>query len=298
MRRLAEYRPAGAAASTAAPATGPEDVVHGFISPSALVATVAFAAAPLAAATPRVEQAGDGAAQAVVTRRPVAPQPIRYALEPAADVLAAVTEPARIALLEKLNRTDAPRLARHAMLIVPDRWDADELDYTPLPRRVAALAAHRKALVVHQPQQVFGAYEHGELVRWGPVSTGRREHPTPSGEFHLNWRSRGRHSTVNPAWYMEWYYNFHNERGISLHQYELPGRPASHACVRLLERDARWIYDWGEGWTLDARGWRVLEHGTPLWVVGAYDFDAPPPWLDAAAPHPAIELPAGEFDRR
>jgi len=38
-----------------------------------------------------------------------------------------------------------------------------------------------------------------------------------------------------------------NKRGHSFHQYELPGHPASHGCIRLLERDATWIYDWGKG---------------------------------------------------
>jgi hypothetical protein len=91
---------------------------------------------------------------------------------------------------------------------------------------------------------------------------------------------------------MKWYYNFHNKRGLALHELELPGRPASHACVRLLARDARWIYDWGEGWTLDEPGWSVLEPGTPLWILGTYDFSAPPPWLAKDGPHPAVRVDA------
>ena len=57
-------------------------------------------------------------------------------------------------------------------------------------------------------------------------------------------------------------------RGLSIHQYALPGRPASHACVRMLERDAQWLFESGETWTLDDRGWNVLDHGTPVPVVG------------------------------
>ena len=89
---------------------------------------------------------------------------------------------------------------------------------------------------------------------------------------------------------MEWYFNFHNERGLALHQYALPGRPASHACIRLLERDARWIYEWGEGWELDARGQEVVVPGTPLWILGRYDFERPSPWLREDGPHPAVEI--------
>jgi hypothetical protein len=75
-----------------------------------------------------------------------------------------------------------------------------------------------------------------------------------------------------------WYFNFHNTRGLALHQYDLPGYPASHACIRLLERDARWIYEWGEGWTLDAREITVIEPGTPLLIVGQFAFGEPSPW--------------------
>jgi hypothetical protein len=78
---------------------------------------------------------------------------------------------------------------------------------------------------------------------------------------------------------MQWYFNFANRRGLSFHAYALPGRPASHACLRLLERDARWLYNWGEQWRLDPRAHTVTETGTPLRIDGAYDFAAPPPWL-------------------
>ena len=216
-------------------------------------------------------------------------QTIEYRLEPVPEDPPEAYSPEQLEILEKLNRTDAERLARQERIVVPSRWDADELQFSPIPHRVSALAGELKALVVHQPLQVFGAYEDGELVRWGPVSSGRLEHPTPPGRHNLTWRSRGRHSTVNPEWYLEWYFNFHNERGISFHQYELPGEPASHACIRLLERDARWIYEWGEGWTLDDRGWEVLEEGTPVWIVDEYDYDSPPPWLDPENPPPEIE---------
>jgi len=67
-------------------------------------------------------------------------------------------------------------------------------------------------------------------------------------------------------------------RGLSFHQYALPGRPASHACIRLLERDARWLYGWGEEWELDARGRTVLRNGTPVLIVERFDFESQPPW--------------------
>jgi hypothetical protein len=210
---------------------------------------------------------------------------VRYRIEPGAGRggdLRARFDASQLALLEKLNRRDARNLSRASELVVPDRWDLDEVAYAPLPAMWPWAESQPTALVVHQPGQVFGGYEHGRLVRWGPVSSGAARRPTPSGLFHLNWRSPGRHSTVNREWYMPWYFNFDSRRGLSLHQYVLPGRPASHACIRLLERDARWLYGWGQGWAHDASGRVIPRSGTPVVVVGSYDFAAPPPWTSPA----------------
>lgn len=212
------------------------------------------------------------------------PPPITYEL--ALQSAAAQHHPfsvAQLSLLEKLNRTDTKHLTRRPLLVIPSRWDLDELAYSPLPAHRAAWAGEDQFLSVDLALQAFGAYEHGHLVRWGPISSGSKTSPTPSGTYHLNWRSRGRHSTVDPDWFMKWYFNFANFRGLSFHAYALPGYPASHACVRLLSRDARWLYDWGNGWTLDESGTAVLSPGTPVSIVGAYDFDAPPPWLAVAS---------------
>jgi hypothetical protein len=160
---------------------------------------------------------------------------------------------------------------------VPSVWTDSELPYSPFPPTYPAAEELPKLLVIDQAAQAFAAYDNGRLVRWGPVSSGQRTHATPSGVFHLNWRSRGRLSTVNPRWYLRGYFNFDNTGGLALHAYELPGYPASHGCIRLLPRDAIWIHDWGDGWTLDRRG-EIFERGTPLLIVGQYDFDAPPPW--------------------
>jgi hypothetical protein len=59
----------------------------------------------------------------------------------------------------------------------------------------------------------FAAYESGELVRWGPISSGASETTTPAGLYHLNWRATGPMSTVNPHWFLPWYFNDDNEGG-------------------------------------------------------------------------------------
>jgi hypothetical protein len=198
----------------------------------------------------------------------------------------------QIAVLEVLNRADVAHLHRLDALLVPESWHEDRLQYSPFPTNYGWGAARGRLLVVDKPAQAFAAYEAGTLVRWGPVSTGRDGLQTPSGLFHLTWRSRGRHSTVDPDWFMPWYFNFHNDRGISFHEFTLPGRPASHACVRMLERDARWLFEWGETWTLDDRGWTVLDPGTPVLILGCHAFNARPPWRSPEWLAAGIRMPA------
>jgi hypothetical protein len=199
--------------------------------------------------------------------------------------------PSQIVLLEKLNRADESHLPRLFPLVVPTSWGAAEASHSVLPPWYAPAAAASKYLVVHLPGQMFGAYELGTLVRWGPISSGRRSSTTPTGLFALNWRSAGRASTINPAWFMRWYFNFGNREGLALHAYTLPGYPASHGCIRLLERDARWLYEWGDSWLVDSR-MRLLAAGTPVFVIGQYDFAAPPPWRSVAWLSQEVSLPS------
>lgn len=222
-----------------------------------------------------------------------APPSYRFEAPPkTAAELAKRFTPAQIEILEMLNRRDRVHLLRIEPsapgLLVPATWSDDPLVYSPFPREWASAETLPKAIIVDQRTQAFAAYEHGRLVRWGPVSTGRKETPTPEGSFNLTWRSRRRHSTDNQDWLLEWYFNFVNERGVSFHLFELPGRPASHACVRLLLRDAQWLYGWGEQWSLDDDR-HLIAPGTPVWIAGTYDYGAPPPWL-TVDPAP-IELP-------
>jgi len=185
----------------------------------------------------------------------------------------------QLTLLMKLNHADSVHLARFKRIVVPDRWDPDELPYSPMPYLVHQLSQEKKAILVDLATQLFGAYEGGRLVRWGPVSSGDRRHQTPAGVYHLNWRARVHVSSENPTWVMPWYFNFANGQGLALHEYALPGRPASHGCVRMLEVDAKWLFAWGDGWTLAAGTRELVQPGTLVHVLGKYDFGAPQPWL-------------------
>jgi hypothetical protein len=194
----------------------------------------------------------------------------------------------QIELLEKLNRADRTQLGDLSEIVAPDRWDLPTLDYSPMPEFVARFAFDPKALIIDVPGQVFGAYENGRLIRWGPVNTGKRETATPSGFYHLNWKSRLRTSSVDRGWKMPYYFSVYV--GIAIHEYRLPGKPASHGCIRMLHRDAKWLFQWGRG--ADFRDGKKVADGTPVLVVGEYDFGGPRPWLQSEWLARGVELHA------
>jgi hypothetical protein len=222
----------------------------------------------------------------------------RYRIEIAAgrkDSLHERFTNAQLAILEKLNRADVEHIGRLRELVVPESW-SDELSYSPLPMKYASTEASPTFLVVYLPGQLFGAYEFGRLIRWGPVSSGSRTNRTSPGTFSLNWRSAGRASTVDPDWFMRWYFNFGNREGLAFHAYSLPGYPASHGCIRLLERDAEWLFNWGQTWALDASGARIMSRGTTVFILGEYDFGAAPPWRSLRWLSTTVELPSRVSD--
>jgi hypothetical protein len=222
----------------------------------------------------------------------------RYRIETRADRTGTLQERfngSQLGLLEKLNRADVGHLEQLRQVVVPESWGNDELSYSVLPMRYPSSDAWRTFLVVYLPGQLFGAYEFGNLVRWGPVSSGSRSNPTSAGRFALNWRSTGRSSTVDPDWFMHWYFNFGSREGLALHAYSLSGYPDSHGCIRLLERDAQWLFEWGQTWMLDPSGTRVLTPGTPVFIVGQYNFDVAPPWRSLRWLSSEVELPSASM---
>ena len=50
----------------------------------------------------------------------------------------------------------------------------------------------------------------------------------------------------------------------------MPGRPASHSCVRLIESDARWLYGCADEWRVATDRRTMLRDGTPVVVFGEW----------------------------
>lgn len=179
-----------------------------------------------------------------------------------------------------VNRTDSAHLAKMDSIIVPNDLSGDLEYYLPFPLSVPGLKDIKKIIFFSYPAQIFVAYEAGELVYTGPVNMGRKTDPTPTGLYYTNWKAEKTTSTFNDEWDLKWNFNIENKLGIGFHQYDLPGYPASHSCLRLLEKDARYLYDWADQWKLDDKNKdSILANGTPVIVFGSYSFDGPKPWL-------------------
>jgi lipoprotein-anchoring transpeptidase ErfK/SrfK len=176
-----------------------------------------------------------------------------------------------------LNRLDAKHIGRADTLIIPEKIDTDLMAYSPFPVSVDMIKDIPKVIFFSYPVQAFGVYENGKLVYWGPSSMGSKIHPTPTGLHFTNWKGKQVISTVNDEWKLNWNFNIANKEGVGWHEYDLPGYPASHSCLRLLADQAKWLYDWGEQWILDKKG-QLLAKGTPVIVYGEYPWGQRRPW--------------------
>jgi hypothetical protein len=162
-------------------------------------------------------------------------------------------------------------------LIIPDTFLEDRLAYSPFPAHMPSLDSVNKIVIFSYPVQAFAAYEKGSLIRWGATSMGAKIHKTPTGLHFANWKAKKSVSTVKDEWILPWNFNIMNKEGVGWHEYNMPGFPASHSCLRLHQADAKWLYDWADQWILDKKE-RLLAKGTPVLVYGDYPWGARRPW--------------------
>lgn len=127
-------------------------------------------------------------------------------------------------------------------------------DVSPFPRYIESNG--EKTIYVSQKKLAFGAYdEDGELLWWGPISSGIGKCAvsggcaTPTGSFRIiRKQDIDCVSTVFPrrangeSGGALMPYCMHFFRGFALHgSYEVPGYRASHGCVRMFIEDSRWL---------------------------------------------------------
>src|SRR5262245_20031214 len=136
-------------------------------------------------------------------------------------------------------------------------------------------------IVVSIADQRISVYDNGALLARSVVSTGVEDHPTPLGVFGVIGKQRWHRSNLYsnaPMPYMQritW-------SGVALHAGIVPGRPASHGCIRLKNDFA-------------ARLWRLTRRGDRV-IIASHDTgpaEISNPRLFAARAMPAPELASG-----
>ncbi|MDE2729860.1 MAG: L,D-transpeptidase [Bacteroidota bacterium] len=216
----------------------------------------------------------------------------------------------RAELVQMINRRLMQTYSVGDTVIVPTQFNLDFRAYTPFPRYYTGGREFDKLFIMDKTIQAFAAYEYGQLMRWGIINTGNPdEKPTPNGRYNFNWQQEERISTDSPPgeeWLMYWVMNFHADRGMHVHQYEMPtGGPMSHGCVRLVDADAEWVYHWADTWTTTSSsvgiasvGARILKQGTTVLVIGTEPRGKPRPFSHGRR-YPVIntvDLPAHPYD--
>ncbi|MFO1519265.1 MAG: L,D-transpeptidase [bacterium] len=153
-------------------------------------------------------------------------------------------------LVMSLNRMNI-RLREGMKIAVPKEMGTPKNDFSPLPKTIDAPG--EKQIQVDLKQLAWGAYdEKGNLVNWGPVSSGKDWCPdtghrcrTPAGNFHVI-RKEGEGCKSSkfpiPKGGAPMPYCMFFKSDYAIHgSYELPGYRASHGCVRILPEDAQWL---------------------------------------------------------
>ncbi|UZJ42697.1 L,D-transpeptidase family protein [Prosthecochloris sp. SCSIO W1101] len=140
----------------------------------------------------------------------------------------------------KVNKVDRRHISAGKTVLLPvDIEKASQ--YTPVPQQLNDSRGEREVRVFLNTQY-FGAYENGNLLFWGPISSGRKSNPTWPGEFFVNYKQRHKRSIKYNNAPMPYSINY--DGPYFIHQQSLPGHPASRGCVRLLEADAKRLFSW------------------------------------------------------
>ncbi|MCA0404498.1 MAG: L,D-transpeptidase [Proteobacteria bacterium] len=157
-------------------------------------------------------------------------------------------------IVRRLNRMNV-RLRPGMIIAVPRNLDRLTIyDVSPFPRYIEP--SGEKTIYVSQDKLAWGAYdEDGELLWWGPISSGQGKCnsyggcATPTGAYRIirkqdidcvstafPKRANGDNGGAQMPFCMHFF------RGYALHgSQDVPGYRASHGCVRMFTEDARWL---------------------------------------------------------
>ena len=182
-----------------------------------------------------------------------------------------------------VNRKDIQFVRIGDTLLIPDTLMEDLRAYSVFPQYYAAADTITKLIMVSNAMQCYACYENGELVRFAAANTGEERKPTLPGRYAVNWKDRKRLSSLDSTWVLPFTVNFHLYAGSALHQFEMPGRPVSHSCVRQFLSDADWLFHWVQQGKVNKEERRIIPMtGTPLIIIDVFDFSRKKggPWLE------------------
>jgi hypothetical protein len=154
-------------------------------------------------------------------------------------------------VVQRLNRSYNYLYAGRVIAVPKNLKQANLLDFSPFPQKVKPDIG--KQVIVDQNLLAWGAYDKdGHLVKWGPVSSGRTKCPdsnnkclTLTGVFRVFSKENDKcKSDIFPIGKggakMPYCMYFH--KGFALHgSDDIPGYRASHGCIRMFVRDAKWL---------------------------------------------------------
>jgi hypothetical protein len=234
----------------------------------------------------------------IVKKAPIrkAPKAVSYTLVNTKEWLKTNKDFANLEIAFAVNRTDKAFFTKMDSVIIPADLSGDISFYLPFPVEVPYLVDVDKMLYFSYPTQTFAAYENGILIYTGPTNMGRKKDQTPTGLFFCNWKAEETISTFDDEWKLLWNFNIENKKGVGFHQYDLPGYPASHSCLRLQEKDAKYLYEWADQWVL-VDDENVKFKGTPVVVFGSYPFGEAKPWLKLVQNPKALTISESEIEK-
>lgn len=193
-------------------------------------------------------------------------------------------------IIMTLNRKELRFIHNNEKIIVPEIFTNNILDYSIFPHFYPAARNIKKIIIVSIDKQAYGCYEYGKLVKFAAVNSGKERTPSFPGRYALVWKDRLRRSSLDSTWIMPFTFNFHSEAGSAFHQFDMPGRPVSHSCLRQFLDDAEWLYKWGEAAKRDSTGNYIPMSGTPVILLGHFDYTRKVggPWLDFTSNHDGL----------
>lgn len=158
-------------------------------------------------------------------------------------------------IVRRINRMNISLRAGMTIAVPKNLNRLTIYDVSPFPRYIESDG--EKTIYVSQKKLAWGAYdEDGELLWWGPISSGTSHCvgviggcTTPTGSYRIirkqdidcistafPRRSDGNNGGAEMPFCMHFF------RGYALHGSEtVPGYRASHGCVRMFTEDARWL---------------------------------------------------------